>query len=807
LKTRTVSPSALGRGNVGKLVEDINEAKGKNTIISDVHKKDISDMKTKKVAISILAAVGTILLMIGIGAACVFCPPAGVALIVIGVVGVGCVGAVGIASLAGSKPKLDKEHLQNFEQKEAVLNRALVLLDNEEHGPKFKAFLEKCPSEGLGGPAFNIGHLGDYIKIYEKQDKLNTQNAKITGLEGEVAQFQSALRELGVKPDEVYQTPQEKLQNWQDIKNLEEEVAIAKRPLTALGVADPDSVESIQERIQGLRDTIAQLQTNSLELINENRTLKTENFIANSPRIQVSEEKIQANKGPINANKNQISKIEIAAANLKEKKGALEEAHQIRVPALDAQDVRPSAKETIKQLKDTNFRIMAERGGASQEAVDKKIVNNNAAITKINELAELIFAKQNDIKILVNPNSASIERHENLITTQLNILKTDAGINKPEILPAARAEVKELITERARAKDTMDNLDDTIQKQTATLQFNAANARIVTITKCLNDIDKEQAKIDQLYDSLTPTAAEIELDKNFLRYNINPHNVDLEQDLSKDNHRLGEWQGKSLILRRASEDTPFVGTTEAINIFGTYHKRPQHGIFRQDERGDSFPGYEGNSLRLDENALKTLGRTNTNNFLSNSYEGDIVVNGEKYASVSHYMLIKKVEKDINFLKNPDNKGKLQNGEEDEYQAKGKIKRLEEIILPALRSEEYSNPVAAYEMVMRENQRPSGVQYLDLTGGIYHGMDKELKTALFRKFVGNNGLPTAEGRMLLDTGNKQLNAGYEHGDASYGVEFTKKNENGSVTMEGDNKLGIALMEIRELMRKDKGKPIA
>lgn len=263
---------------------------------------------------------------------------------------------------------------------------------------------------------------------------------------------------------------------------------------------------------------------------------------------------------------------------------------------------------------------------------------------------------------------------------------------------------------------------------------------------------------------------------------------------------LKKWQDESLI-DPTIEEIENVDPNHAngnIYIFGTYSDIPTYGVFGQVVSFDKAFGvygsndtrpmlkdydekYPGNKLKLSEKNLQEIGRTKANNFLSNSYRKDLIIPGEAkiYRSVTHYLLQKRIENCLEAMDGKPSEEMMQNLEALQAKIEGS-----------------KNAKLAHHYYCQFTQRIPNL----LEG---YNMDNELKKALFYKFAEADGKPNEEGRKLLSTGIAQLYAGHEIGDPSYGmifVNFDKKtNER---RMEGSNKLGKCLMELREILREEK-----
>ena len=172
--------------------------------------------------------------------------------------------------------------------------------------------------------------------------------------------------------------------------------------------------------------------------------------------------------------------------------------------------------------------------------------------------------------------------------------------------------------------------------------------------------------------------------------------------------------------------------------------------------------------------LSSKGKSKDYDCLSNSYLHPLAVYDKKlrkeitYLSITHYLLIEKIKKsDLS--------------SEQKRQANNFVIRTQDA-----------------------KQALDGVQKF----GIHdlNDMDKELKYALFLKFVQSDGTPTLEGRVLLETGEKNLIAGNELGigdNKYYGAKFISEHES-VLSFTGNNQLGNYLEFIREGLRSNEFK---
>lgn len=174
-------------------------------------------------------------------------------------------------------------------------------------------------------------------------------------------------------------------------------------------------------------------------------------------------------------------------------------------------------------------------------------------------------------------------------------------------------------------------------------------------------------------------------------------------------------------------------------------------------------------------------------FLSNDYLNDLVIPGDNrspYKSVTHYLIYKKIDQcslmgmNVKGLVNEIERCKT--AHDAKYFYKAQTARL---------------PNFSHEVNM------------------FQGLDNELKKALFYKFVGTDGKPNKEGKKLLDTGEGKIFAGHETVTAMvniplYGESLYHMLDDPSYfvdqNLQGANKLGKCLMELRKMLRKQEQK---
>lgn len=247
------------------------------------------------------------------------------------------------------------------------------------------------------------------------------------------------------------------------------------------------------------------------------------------------------------------------------------------------------------------------------------------------------------------------------------------------------------------------------------------------------------------------------------------------QEQKNDNlpQALKKWQER--LIDCTFKITPYIdpNTQDCICLFGSW---------KEEYKTYLYDKFYGNYLLTGEN-FKNLGRTEEYKFLSNSYKKDLIIPGETktYKSVMHYLLYKKIDQFREAIKTKDPFNSISSRSLD---------NLEKQI------NKTKNALDAYKFY--------GMQLYEFPVlpevSTFYDLDNELKKALYYKFVGLDGKPNMEGEMLLATGNKSLYAGYELEDSFYGMNFSDRDtKTGNLIMSGPNKLGEALMELREILR--------
>lgn len=426
-----------------------------------------------------------------------------------------------------------------------------------------------------------------------------------------------------------------------------------------------------------------------------------------------------------------IQKYDDAIKNLKNQEGY----DQVELDQLN--NLKQEYEEAHKTLKIIFNKLKKEL--AYLIILEEEIQNNKQEISSLKPQVDA----ENEIRLIINPHLQQIDK-----------IKKDR-FNAYESFLAKGFDSKEKIeTSIQKLKDENSQLNPQNDKN----KINENNKLIKELQANRDTIFNSKKDIEKLYDQMPLTSDDLDAELYALK---NPP-VNVKTDLRVSNPMLKNWQGKHIPNQSNVKVNPS-RTNGNKYIFGTYNRRPDYRLYDQKN--------SINNQNTHEKELKELGRTNANNFLSNSYLKDIEIDGIKYKTVNHYLIQQRINKTMEdaFITKPVNKKLIK-----------QLKELEELI---------SEKESAYEVneVYEKNSIPEMRVY---------NLDSELKKALFYKFVGPNGRPNEEGRKLLATGNVKLYAGNELGDPSNGMQFI---ENGY--MSGENKLGICLMDLREMLREE------
>lgn len=410
-----------------------------------------------------------------------------------------------------------------------------------------------------------------------------------------------------------------------------------------------------------------------------------------------------------------------------------------------------------------------------------------------------------------------LQRQITTIEQEIADLNIPAGITKKEDIEEIAGRIREDISSLARGNWQIDKANKNVAApDQASIQKKEANkARIADLNQQIDGLraweqpvqlrDEKQAQIKELQQEIAAhTRAietlpkEIEAGKEKLKRHIDIakaedySGVDMRnnQEAPELRQLLNQWKQKPVSADKIVVHLTADPAKPAIYTFGHLADKPHHAMMGSDPEPSKIPGQlapdlHGEYLRINDERYRELGRTSQNDFLSNSYVHPIEINGENYSSVTHYLLMKKIDKLIQGPFPP-----------IDPKTQKALTNLREKVANASTAKEAVNAAKA---VMKK-MHPA-VWNAD---GMFSGMDTELKTALFHKFVGPDGKLTMEGQKLLDTGNTRLYAGNESGDASYGLKFLDHNR-----MYGFNKLGTFLEELRGMLqqREDAANPAA
>jgi hypothetical protein len=399
---------------------------------------------------------------------------------------------------------------------------------------------------------------------------------------------------------------------------------------------------------------------------------------------------------------------------------------------------------------------------AKRHDLNEKVQRNEAEISRI--APEVVKEKEIRSKLL-HPHGAELE---NLSDKVDNFIKKHGCHNDEEI---------EAKIQRLQREDILLQGDPEMMSNPEMAAKHLENASIIVELEAnRNFFDNSKKEYERLCDKLSPSRDEFNAEMHALENKIShptaPRVGEVQEDLRAGSPTLKKWQNAPIIPNTQIIDVD----KKNINVFGTYNNEP---IDRS---------HPGTLLRLSGKWAQENGFTNKNNFLSNAYAKELVIPGDErspYSTVTHYLAYKRIEK---------------SREEANSQTPPDFKTL--MSLEGLEASISRCPTAKDVQYFFDLH----MQYFDipLGGGMFHDLDNDLKKALYFKFVGPDGKPNEEGRKLLDTGDVQLYAGREIGDPSYGMEFYREPSNREIKMKGENKLGVALMELRETLRKQEKK---
>lgn len=459
-------------------------------------------------------------------------------------------------------------------------------------------------------------------------------------------------------------------------------------------------------------------------------------------------------------------------------------------------------QENISQIKEIKSNI--DRNIERINVAEGKIKLNDVKIRKLEPIVDLeeeissnkdkiiklepIVKKEEEIRLKLNPHAKEIDKLKNDINN-LNKRVDNANrflAEKGLTAETAEAAITSLKEEIKLLKADLESDPAVIRQKEQLLSGLESNLNIV---KTAPDIIKDKQKeLDRLYDKIAPNQGELDAELRILRSSIGNKQAHSGPDLRLGSPGLKKWQDKPIKANQGLVNYDHTKPEDNIYVFGTYNKRAFNGVYVEND-----PVRTGEYLGMNEKDLQSIGRTDKNNFLSNAYNSPLEIPGDigsPYTSVTHYLIYQRIDKTREEVNLRMNKA-VAEGREPTQADKDILKSLD-----GLKETIDRCPTAhdANFFFNLQNQR-FPILPLELIQTPFHDMDNELKKALYCKFVGRDGKPNAEGKKLLATGNGMLYAGQELGDQTYGMQFLKKGE-----MIGGNKLGVCLMELRDMLSK-------
>lgn len=439
--------------------------------------------------------------------------------------------------------------------------------------------------------------------------------------------------------------------------------------------------------------------------------------------------------------------------------------------------INPLGREN-KELLEDNAKLNKEN--AELEATNKRLETENEQLKKNGDALRAAHARlnQNDQNAIAASEVAMASNDTEIATRDSTIADNQATImNNRTAIDANVTAIGNneyrigLIGAYARQLIIVQPLELALQKQQAKLD--SAQAALQKENTAWEDLQQQfKAQTEfmvNVHNAADPLAANV------------PDNRGLDA-------RLKYWKDVK---------TPFPAQNFSVNFNAPKPDEPGSPIYAFGRLSETFIHGEG----LNSTQHKALGYTEGEyNYLSNSYEKALTIDGKTYKSVTQYLMLKKLDK-------------LMAAEKAKPQPlKRKIKRFE-LIRKNVSKENTKLGLSFFTQHYRDfylyNPEEGPKDNYDPHGEIFNDMDAELKEALFHKFVGPDGTLTIEGAKLLKTGEdgRQLYAGGEPGDHSFGVQLTCEyvQPHKKINISGQNKLGVLLMELRERLDEDK-KPI-
>jgi len=188
--TENTTPPSLENHKFKETPISITNLKESIETSKTVTKRNLQNINIKKVACAILLGVAAVLLTVGIGAVCVFCPPIGAIILGVAIVGVAC-GAIGFGVDIATDHNLSSDQVKQLKDTAKNLNRATALFDTHKlqkppDHTSFEEFLETRPAhinKDMGGRVYKIQDLGKYCDLFEKQQQVKEIDKEIKLLE------------------------------------------------------------------------------------------------------------------------------------------------------------------------------------------------------------------------------------------------------------------------------------------------------------------------------------------------------------------------------------------------------------------------------------------------------------------------------------------------------------------------------------------------------------------------------------------------------------------------------------------------
>lgn len=436
-----------------------------------------------------------------------------------------------------------------------------------------------------------------------------------------------------------------------------------------------------------------------------------------------------------------VEDLENFITRFKNKKGIEETSKKIETLSRDIEEkslLVENNKEAKKNVKEAVEELKKEELEFAKTNMPSDFKESQTKLKNLNEEIENLKKQKHDLQ---DKNESSTHLDEPILIKEK---EREDFIQKPEgRLAHCRIQLKE----QQEQLDLFQQAEETLENQ----------------KKELEELKKRQGVLEQ---------------ENIQLANSIPSMKGQIEDKRLTSPELKKWKEQEIKIPTERSIVKLAEKGEKdVFLFGVEDDAPTHGIQGNDPE-DNKKELKGDFLK--NMPFKELGRTESNNFLSMAYTKDLTIEGKTYPSVVHYLVSKLIEKRINEISS------------EEKETLQDLRNLNDRLQkePALKA--YHTAIGTSLLPTKKHDLDIIQPFLDL-----EGLDDELKTALYHKFIGPDGKPTEEGEKLLKTeGN--LYAGNELGDPSYGMVFID-----SERMTGHNKLGIYLMELRNLMKNSKG----